>query len=731
MPVYKSLTVKDIPFFKDATLDLATPGLTVILGLNTNDPAKHASTNSNFVGKSLLLSQIPDIVFRDGLAGKAKDKAKRGERVLELDTDEGAHVIRHYYKGATEYLQITRNGEDITPASQVAQRELAERLIGRDQMSYQVLDYLDNTKPHPLRVGDTGQRRVFFTKFFQLAAADHMKRLVDAEKDTLKQDGARRAELLEQLATLKVPEDCEDALAAAQKQLATTQRRLDALREARDQSRWAAMRVEALALLNRKDTQDASDVELQVTKRQARLVKAKAQRETVRAQREAVSAYRAYRKALAARTAYVQEHGLHDDAKAARSELRKLQDTLEAHRSAQSERAGATAKYEARLELLKDRVADARAAIVAFESESKNCSRCGRPLTAAHRAIEQAALDEELASARNALKSHKASSPEVVYVGDVDTDKLTKDIRVLQDRLDLWNDAPAMPEAVDKPDAEVDGDEDLLSDVIDKLRTEKALLSSLLADADQLATWLSGDSVKYDDAEYDRLSQSLLDCQSAISDLTTRVAERKQIREQRRALKERVQKLDAVLLDYDAVLLLEKAFASNAHGVKSMVIRGLCEALETQVNRYARFLFPEDYTFAFNLETQFDITVTRKFGKTELTSDVRKLSGAEAGLFNILLVVALTTFLPQAHRSNLLVLDEVDANFSPAMTDAFIRFLPILNKAIPHIIVITPKSADYGENARYITVVKKGATSRLYAGRPGAVAQQLVKRKVK
>lgn len=729
MPVYKRLAVKDIPFFKSAELDLATPGITVVLGLNTNDPAKHASKNTNFVGKSLLLSQIPDIAFRDGLGGKAKDKARRGERILEVTGADGDYSIRHYYKGATEYLQIHKDGVDVTPTSQTAQRALVCSVLGRDELSYQVLDYLDNTKPHPLRVGDTGKRREFFTRFFQLASADHMRRLVDAEKDSMKQAASQRQALQTHLDSLRVPADCSEELAAAKKKAENLTRKLDAMREDRDQFRWRSMNAEGIEALRSSDVQSVDDVEATIEVIRLRGVKLKKQVAAIRDAREARAAYNAYRKAVAAREAYIAEHDLGDvDPKALRARIQELDRVLSDAADSAQAAADKRARYAARVESLSDALVLAEQAHADFQSKSKTCSRCGQPLTAAHREAEQKTLADDVRKATRALREFTSDAPPELSAAP-DLRKVKAELRRLREQQDLLQDAPSVPERVSKPEADATGDEDTLLEQLAALRQKKAALDSLLLDTDQLTLWIEsrGGKLSYDDDTYDKLQQAVLTCQATLSELSLRSSEREQVKAQRAKLRKDIQGLDVQLTDYDAVLLLEKAFASNANGIKSMVIRGLCEALESQVNRYASFLFPEDYTFKFDLDTQFEITVTRRFGKTGLTSDVRKLSGAEAGLFNLLLVVALTTFLPATHRSNLLVLDEVDANFSPAMTEAFIRFLPVLNKAIPHIIVITPKDADYGEAARYVTVVKRGAVSRLFSGRPAAVAQRLAR----
>jgi len=181
-------------------------------------------------------------------------------------------------------------------------------------------------------------------------------------------------------------------------------------------------------------------------------------------------------------------------------------------------------------------------------------------------------------------------------------------------------------------------------------------------------------------------------------------------------LKESLSKLKEQLDEREVLEILHEAL--GRHGAEALMIKAVCQRLEQQVNKYARLLFPEDVTFHFDLETQFDIVVKRKYGKKTIASDVRKLSGAESLLFSLILLIALLAFTPPKNRCNILVLDEPTANFGQEMVDAFVKFLPILNSLIPHIIVITPKPNSPYPGSKIFTVVKKKGQSQIVEGVP-------------
>jgi ABC-type uncharacterized transport system ATPase subunit len=85
------------------------------------------------------------------------------------------------------------------------------------------------------------------------------------------------------------------------------------------------------------------------------------------------------------------------------------------------------------------------------------------------------------------------------------------------------------------------------------------------------------------------------------------------------------------------------------------------------------------------------------------------------------LVLALLTFVPSNKRSNILILDEPDANFSEETTEAFKKLLPVLLSVIPSIIVITPKTNERYENAHNFTVVKDKGVSTIQKGHPASL----------
>ena len=99
-----------------------------------------------------------------------------------------------------------------------------------------------------------------------------------------------------------------------------------------------------------------------------------------------------------------------------------------------------------------------------------------------------------------------------------------------------------------------------------------------------------------------------------------------------------------------------------------------------------------------------------------MTSDVRKLSGAESRLFTLILILALLSFVPSNKRPNLLLLDEPDSAMSNETAEAFYKIIKVLSSAIESIVIITVKDNTYPDTRCY-TIIREG-TSKIVEGHP-------------
>ena len=256
------------------------------------------------------------------------------------------------------------------------------------------------------------------------------------------------------------------------------------------------------------------------------------------------------------------------------------------------------------------------------------------------------------------------------------------------------------------------------------VKEDEARLDLLKFMRPHLATVIEAYKLSKEDIESvsnaDSINEKINAVHEKVAKLKATVEMQAQLRLKARATRDRLTELKELAKDEEALKLLVQAYSDKA--MKKIAVQAISQRLMSTVNKYARIIFPEDYQFSFNWDTsQISILVHRKYGNKVKTSDVRKLSGAESKLFTLLLVISLLSFVPSNKRSSVLILDEPTSNFSEETSEAFKSLLPILNKVIPSIVIVTPKSKEIYEGANNFTVVKESGVSRILEGHPSTL----------
>jgi DNA repair exonuclease SbcCD ATPase subunit len=735
MRTFKRLTLRGFPFFKEQSFELNANPLTVITGLNLEGVTKRAGgpSNTNFTGKSLFFSQLRDLFFPSGASGKAKDKIRTGEVELDIDVGKTAFNIVRYGKGKGDRFRITKNGKDATPDAAGDQAAYVARILGMSQDTYEVTYYLDHLKPHALRTGDTAQRKAFFTEFFELYAADEVRKKISTKRSEIRRDSAVLVELREQLKA--IPEDDGATIQASldkwQGRVTSMTNLLEALRERRELHEFRTQHVSGLSYL---EEQHCTSVKMARQKLASMEASAKAGREAlsnVRAQARYAVEVEAYEKALRAQKAALDALALEDYAdlegktEILHRRLKKAEAELLAARAENTTADHAYAKWMIDYRDAVQATRDAKSDLLELKERGPNgtCATCGQETTNEHFAGEVAAAEKKVKAGQakvTALKAHEAEHQEA-------SKTLTEKLSIWEGRFDLvtaklevYEKVPETPEEPQRPEGFTEGSVTpaKLQVQLDKLTPKITALQDLLDESvrPMLLQHFGSTDEPYSNEEWDRISDKLRKAQVSVGILESRQSALFEAVTLRESLTKRIAELEESVKDTEAINVLYKAFTSNT-GVKTLQIRSTCAILEAQVNKMAAQLFPNPYTFRFDLDKQFTLDVTRTVGKKEVTSDVRKLSGAEAGLFDLLLSISLMSFLPESKRCNLLIMDEIDANFGPSVSQVFVNFLPKLAQMVPNILIITPKETNYGSDAVYHTVVHRAGLSKILTGR--------------
>jgi DNA repair exonuclease SbcCD ATPase subunit len=706
-----------MPFFKDQKFDFCKNPLSLILGKNLDS----SNQNPNAVGKSMFFSQFLELIISQPLIGTKRDIIRKGSRSLTLR--KGAHqykIVQSF--SPKEKLTIFRDGKDLEYRELTAAREALRKLIPYNSEELQSLVYLDSRVPHPLARGDTAARKRFFTEFFRLHASNSLRKIIKSELDELtsKEGSLREVKLQLKEAKEAVGERTAESLS---KKLAKLKGEEDKLKDQAAVQQKFRRIVEnyaefkpLLKQLKKHKVDGPEDVEAAEEAYQQEIDKL----------REMKRQWQSYNDAKGRKAEYA------DLLEKVHSRFPEVEDFSTLHKSLRKQRKSTKeliVEAENKLEKCRLRIrkisSDLTEKEETLEGLSKKiakckdaptvCPTCGGPYKDKHAAsslktwvrekaetieiIQQLRQDHEVWSLKFAKRSAKLTS-------------LAAKETELDDSLDLLSKLLESKDAksVAKPSLSLDQ----IADLIEERRSDLKLLSKATEAFEAKAAWgkLTEEQLALAAEDY---TEKLIKHSESIGQLRSELDEVTSKLETVRSLKSRRAELKAALEEKPVLEILLEA-TSKKSGYESVKIRTICARLEQQVNKFARLVFPEDFKFTFDLETQFNILVHRKYGKREVSSDVRKLSGAEALLFNLILLISLLTFLPKSLRSNLLILDEPTATFGPEMIDSFVKFLPTLNSVIPNIVVITPMPNSPYPGAKVWTVVKKNGWSKFVEG---------------
>lgn len=730
-----SFRLENVGFYKDSTFTFDRKGVSLIHGLNLNS----ANHNPNAAGKSAFFSQLPELITSEPLIGVRRDRLRKGRATLKLIKDEGGAkvkyvIVREIESG--EKITVYRNGKDEEIHKLAdAKRYVQHKIFETTDEELQTLNYLDSRVPHPLIMGDTAVRRAFFTRFFRLDKVDRLKKLIAAQLDEIKSVKVLYREVLDQFKEKKAQLLSEDQIDTLERKVSFAKQARAELIQQRNQFTQLAMLVELrgnemykrLFKLCEGDfaSFDAlrgfTNNEVQAAKLRVRIAQKWTQ---VKQERESYA--RLVQKTVDAINELWGEQEP-PDAATVRKNAARYDDYVEYVNELKVKASGMDQRLES---LVAQRVENNRKIKRLSQEfkvllESDNCPTCGQPINSRkHLEKEETRITQELDAIKATVERLGAKMEALLAVIEENTAELDKAkpklerLRKYRDGADLLSRMPEKPEAFDgeKLDEEEEREAyEKLSKRLDFIISCESMLSQF-----RKAAVLTEEEIKlasggFDDSGLDRITAFLTTAPLKLENHDKLLGEVEELRERLRSMKK-------LLLEEEAYSLLSTAFSKQ--GIQTLMIRSICSRLEQQINRYAKLVFPENYTFSFELETQFNILVNRG-GKNPQVSDIRKLSGAEYSLFGVLLLLGLMTFVPVSKRWNVLVLDEITARMGPEMVQAFMKFLPLLNKVIPHIIIISPRTEEHYEGATIFTAVKKGTVSKLVEGSTSSILEKM------
>ncbi len=730
--------------FKDLQFTIKK-GLTVVYGLNRTNGKK--SMQANGAGKSFAFSSLGEILYEEPIVGKKEDTVKEGERgaVLKIKNRK-VEIIRKNNK-----LDIIVDGKPKDFRRKPDAQAWLKKHLPMNQHEFNTYGYLDSRIPHPLVMGSSSERKAFFTEAFGLDRIDIERRIFEAELAKLKRVRAAYKEL-------KAVFDAEREKALPKEKRLDLEDRIKAYEEELEDLNRKNIRLQTIGQLlafessaSKKITQfnelvpDLGEfaerykvTKLNLRDNKAKLADARAWQDYQRDRRKydkAVAGLSPKASKLLGRLGMKKALKV---CKTAAENLDELRETyakwealdskrLEKPKAPDEERPSESKKeLRARYESLEHKLDHA-------ERFGKGvCDSCGQEVKVKDPSVlrkkmkriskeldlhtEWDGYEEEFEAYkkwRYDFKSLDAAMPEV-----------NRDIEAAKE-MRAWGrelrNLPEEPEAFEGRKLEVE----VCERMVEEDRAQIELLEFMEPNLETLKALRElTDKQRAASSVGPKLQDRINELHEKVSKLRARLEVNSMVTSTLKTHRDRLLEMKAELADEEKLKLLVEAYSEK--NMKRMAVKAISKQLMKAVNKLAKVIFPEDFEFDFVWEgSKISLTVTRKYRegrklKTK-TTDVRKLSGAESKLYTFILVFAHLKFVPHHKRSNVLILDEPDAAFSAETTEAFKKLLPLLNKVIPSIVVITPRTAERYPGAIEYTVVKEKGEARMVEGHPSTI----------
>lgn len=721
---FEYLQLKKRPQFADQTFDLSQPGISLILGHNKK------TGSHNGVGKSYFFGELADFLTEDESMGTRQDKVRKGGVKFGVKVGKTRYEFERTFS-PREVITVFKNGEDMGFRELKEARAFMNKIVPYSEQAVGSFLYMDLANgSHPLVTGTSATRKAFFRDFFpQIDALAGVRSLVDVEADRLSSDTDSLSSVQAEIAALGE----RRKLVALKKEVAALSEKRDAFSHDLDQLAAARHLKQQLAEYDADKLEEFSEVNPE---------ELKARRKDFRRAQSQIDAFAEW---------LSENAGVEDERrslKAKVAELDPLEDLRATHKTISEEVKALTRQVDEfsdrrqeLTELLSKAQERKRRKIQErreLKKQSGQCPTCGGEYHDEHleKSIQELRdtiddLDGKILGYSKELESFRESDALTLGV------KLnTRRARVekLQEQIDLHDEyAQVLRRIRTRPD-EPKVTQKQLDKAIARAEVEQEGYEQYSKWYELNQEWRALPKEIRSRCSDEGLHAEFVALNDQLNEKRMQLEEGIRVNTEIDTLSKREQELQERLKLKPYLDILKSAFSRRDanKGVEKEMISMACSMLADQVNRFAKYVFNEDFTFSFELGSNFSILVHRNYGKHVAVSDIRRLSGAEKRLFSLVLVVALLAFIPPSKRPNILVLDEPTATMGEDNKAGFVRFLPILNKVVPHLVVITPlEPHDYAHlNPRVFTVVKDGSRSTIQRGLYDSTNRRLSKRSV-
>lgn len=721
MLVVEQLGLSGVADFKPTKLNIAR-GITYLYGKNML-----MDGIGNAAGKSVFASATADIFYDTPIIGEKEDKAKSGVRMIQFMKGKRRVKIQTTYNGRSERVKIAVDGEEKKGATPSKTKSLIPRYWAITEDEYRTYGFMDSKMPHKLVMGDSTERKKFFTSFFQLDRLDAEKKVLAARASELRKIKTQFTELEATFNAVK-----SDMLKKGERQeleskLGQLETRLKKLRSRSDESQrvksllqfesYAADQIKA----GRKLCPDLADLP-------DRILELKAELKRARKAQSQLEEWKVYKRQLATWTEAAEgldtERDLDELEKASRAFTKATAELKLYEKVVSPELLYGPALRQMKQSAEKPQVSKAEMAkrevkldqMVAHSKKFKGgiCGECGQPV-AKHDPDKIDTLKTELEELEMAWQQwDRYADLKAKYESEMETYGPKAEARDKAERVQNKNrDDHALymklqrlgpkPEKVEKPEVSAD---------IEQLSADLKVLEFW----DQNLVTIKALSELTDEQRTQVFDSSALeDVQDRLSSTKTKLEVHNTVKARATDMRNRLAELKEQLSEEEALQFALAAYDDKA--VKRMAIEAISEQMMGTINKMGTLVF-DNYRFEFMWDTKIRLLVHRR-GKSP--TDVRKLSGAESTLFTMILIFSLLMYVPSDKRLSLLVMDEPCASFHEGMIDRFHTLLPHLLTVIPSILIVTPKEYERYPGAKEYTIYRDASGASIRKGHPSDI----------
>lgn len=767
---FGNMKLNNYVLFDEEEFDFGRTGITVINGLNHNSKKSKTTSPSNGSGKSLLASSLPSLILPSGSSpaittSKVQTKKwgfYRKDSSLEISVkkDNSEATIKKFIKGSAFRYAINHDGKDLEAHTETAGKEWLESFIPFNDEQFYSLVYLDQRRPLTLVIGSDAQRFDYFDNLFKLDTYDQAQDIFKTVKSELADqktkydiESASLHSMKEEIKDLDKIIDKKDMvwvefrkkeISKLQKQffkLKQAEKKIEDVKSIDTSKKFDEEKYNNVVKNEKSITRKIQDIqawieyleELEIYKVKSEKIKIKLDKNMNQSKIDSNTNISKEIRKLETRLASLKEDLKNYDEYV--SEKKNLEKKLGKESYSEKEFKSIKSEYESVLQKcfsLRDKLNE-------FEDikqfKSGKCPTCGSSVDYDHIVKEMKKIESQLndkEKIKNKLLTKcdrieqwikvkkkfdnlkEIKKPEKSKISSLENK--IKDLEYIEELQSAISkiEKPIKPKIEHEIKENVSKCKETLRSLEKDLKKLKQTIqemeilkrsSNLMNELEQLG-FKSLEKVKtakqkFKDIDLSKMTNNVVTIQNSIEKKESLLKKSKNLEEKLEEMHDNLKK--AKLID-----ILVSAFSNS--GLKRYAAADIAKQVEANINDMAALIFAEKIKFHFDItDTKFNVC----YEDTRGIFDVKTLNGAGSRSFTILAMLGILPLVHSSMRTNVLIMDEMDANMDRVSRDRLSNALvPALAEIVPHVIIVTPQDEVY-PNALRVEVQKKGERATL------------------